>query len=484
MKERVKKILKKNLILIGIGTVVVGTLAVILVLNIEKTAINIPPYEANTSNEPGEITKILETNYNINDVIDKEYFVITGANYKFGVINSKGETVEEPVNERIAVLPDGYYMVTNGDNKVLKRKNNTIATNPEVGKVYQDSNEESAPYIIIGDDCWGCSTVALRKNYRAAHLKKDYDDIGYDEENMVKIIYGSIIYDSTTGEIIKEIPGRIQNLEDSDFNYSVIYNNSTWYSLSTIYDDNFKNMVKGKDFFFNVECDKNEFSSVIKTAGSTKVGYYSDLYYRKILPIEYDVIYSHNENDTKFVIIDNGEYKLINDNGDVLLSGYDYMVHLQNYLLTVKGDQFRIFDNDLNPVEGFNYTLDLTGEALEKYDSGMCGRPHPYLYFVYGVNYSPISKGATVAVATTDGVKIIQYTYMLQEVSKTLEDYDKERKEVTLNYDYKYIDTGERKEIYKNGELVKTADVVVHYYEDLNYLHTIKDKKNIIYELK
>lgn len=465
---------KKNIIIIGMAIIII-----LLVLRIVMTSKN---NEIQQSPKEETIEKIVATEYRIIDIISDDLFVVTNStDYKYGIMNSKGELLEETKNKRIVVLPDNYYLVINDDSRILKRNNKVVETNPESAKFYQDKTEKNAPYIMLGDKCDECETIKLRDDYRAAHFEKSYDTIGHNKNEEVK--YGSIIYNAKTGKIIKEVPGLIRIPQDNDVDYLGIYTNSTYFALTTYYDKDFNNLLPDNYFYSNYECGKNEFAEQVKTINSNQVGYYSLLYNKLLLSTNYEAIYSHNSSQTAFVVIKDGKYILVNDKEETILSGYDYMVHLEDYLVTVKGNEFQIRDKNLNVLDDFTYTLDKTNEEMINVTGGLCESQHPYLFIKDNHNYFYHGRPISIAVSTTNGIKFIEISYIIKEVDSNLDNITN-TKEERLNYKYTYKKNDNRIEIYRDNEFVKIADYIINYYEDYNYLLVKYNKEYIIYELK
>lgn len=491
MKERTKKILKKNLILMGIGTVIVGTLAVVLVINIEKKAINIPPYEAKETERTYEyeddyVRRIVSTSFEIDKIIDKDYFVISDSiTDKYGVMDYTGKIVDDVKYKSITVLPDGYYLTETDDSKELKRKNNIIEVNPESNKLYQDTNEENAPYVMISDNCYGCATETLNGNYRAAQIDKKYDVIGYDEKNHIDTIYGSIIYDAKEGKIIKEVPGKVVKSRDLDNLYTGTYNNSTWFSLATLYDQDFNSLLKNGDFFQRAQCSANEYSAETRNINSPSAGYYSIEQRKDILPKRFDNIYSHNKSETLFVVIENGKYDLVNNEDTTLLSGYDYMVNIRDFIITEQGNELRILDSNLNVVK--EYTIEKNNETIKNYNGGLCDTRHPNLYFKYNGEdiYSATFK---VIIPTTNGIIALEITDEVKEI-----EYDEKKifndplPVHKLNDKYSFTSKEGKTTIYKGEELVRTIDSILNfsdYNDEYKYIIAREDGYYRIYELK
>lgn len=491
MKERTKKILKKNLILMGIGTVIVGTLAVVLVINIEKKAINIPPYEAKETERTYEyeddyMRRIVSSSYEIYDVIDKDYFVIQDrVNYKRGVMDYTGKIVDDVKYNQITILPDGYYLTITDDSKELKRKNNIIEVNPESNKLYQDTNEENAPYVMLSEGCYGCETATLNGNYRAAQISKKYDTIGHDERRLIDTIYGSIIYDAKEGKIIDEVPGKVVKSRSYDNLYSVTYNNSTWFSITTLYDENFDSLLKNGDFFQSAQCAGNEFSTEIRNINSPSAGYYSIEQRKNILPFRYDDIYSHNKSETLFVVIENGKYDLVNNNDETILSGYDYMVNMKDFIITQQGTEFKILDSNLNVVK--EYTIEKNNETMKNYNGGLCESRHPDFYFsrngddLYSSTYN-------VYVSTPNGIIALEITDEIKEIEYNEKDIINGPSMMhKINNKYSYIRKDQQIEIYKGEELVRTVDGIqsyIDYNKDYNYIVVKENDSYSVYELK
>lgn len=491
MKERTKKILKKNLILMGIGTVIVGTLAVVLVINIEKKAINIPPYEAKETEriyeyEDDYVRRIVSTSFEIDKIIDKDYFVIYDQfTHKDGVMDYTGKIVDDVKYKSITVLPDGYYLTETDDSKELKRKNNIIEVNPESNKLYQDTNEENAPYVMISDKCYGCATETLNGNYRAAQIDKKYDVIGYDEKNHIDTIYGSIIYDAKEGKIIKEVPGKVVKSRSYDNLYSGTYNNSTWFSMTTVYDGNFESLLKNGDFFQHAQCSANEFSTETRNINSPSAGYYSIEQRKDILPKRYDNIYSHNKSETLFAVIENGKYDLVNSDDTTILSGYDYMVNIRDFIITEQGTEFKILDSSLNVVK--EYTIEKDNETIKNYNGGLCETRHPDFYFRYN-GEDMYSATFNVYVSTTNGIIALEISDEVKEIEYNEKDvFNGPSTVYKINDKYSFASKEGKTTIYKGEELVRTIDSILNfsdYNDEYKYIIVRENSYYNVYELK
>lgn len=436
-----------------------------------------------------KIVSVDYSRYTFAGIIDKDLFMVSNAtDYKRGIIDSKGNIIEDAIYRRIDILPDGYYLLEGENSKILKRKNNVIATNPETNKLYQDPNEENAPYVMISDECYDCYTTELKGNYRAANISKEYDTIGYNEEKKVKIVYGSIIYDAKEGKVIKEIPGRIR-LDDQN-NYFAIYNNSTYFAYSTYYDDNFENIVTDKNFFSGFQCGTNEYSEEIKNANSDYAGYFSIKQRKQILPLQYDTIYSHNPDETLFVVKKDGNYLLVNNYNTILLSGYDYMVNVNDYIITLNGNEFKIFDSNLNVLNEFTYVIDKSDEEVPKLNGGLCSSTHPYIYVNYkffNYNYDKsYTEPVKVVFPTTEGIVALEITDQINKIDFDIKNMynGNNNTKIIMNNGYSYLIIDNHVEIYKDNQIIKTVPIFIGYNEKFNYITVKDDNRFIIYELK
>lgn len=438
-----KKIIQnKKILIISIVTIIILITGIILGITLLNKEDNNPSNNQSNTNESNtnkpntneEYNNTYEPTYtkrkikeNIDDTLIIVYEGDTYYTRKYGIINSNGNIVEEIIYNNIFSLEYGYYLIDNGEEKILKRNNNEIAkiTQYEPNKFYKDENDQSAPYIMLSETCFeedACEIVKLDGRYRAVYIKKSYDTIGSDISKNVFINYGSIIYDIYDGKIIKEIPGKIEqksvpNSYGSD-KYIVEYNGSTWFSLYTYYDNNFNNIMEGSNFFVSYQCPI-KYSQEVTNINTTKSGYYSIKQKKQIIPIMYDTIYSHDDSETLFVVKNNDKYSLVNNNNEVLLSNYDYMIYVGNYIITLKENQFKIFDRNLKSIDEYTYEIDKKDEKIPNINTGLCDSMHPYLliknnYFLGGIinptliSIPTTSKGI-ITLEITDKIKVVDF---------------------------------------------------------------------------
>ena len=364
-------------------------------------------------NSKNDLTEVkLEDNDFYDDVrkLNDDYVLVV-VNEKYGIIDNDSNVVEEIKYDEIAYLTDYYYYVELDGIKTLKRKGNVVAdiTNYEYGKVYKDESDSSSEYIMIDEFIYNerykfllyYGGYILDDSLRATKIIKNYD-VYNGSNGMVE--YGSIIYDSKTGKVIKEVPGIIENIND-DTEYSARYFvHGSAGATSTRYDKDFNNLLDDIGVFSSFQCDGNNVTAVTnaKSNASTgiKYGYYSIEKDKLILPIEYDNIISKNDSESLFVVKNNGKYILLDENNTrKFKDDYEYIEIVNNFIFAVKDNTLKVYNKELTEMTEYSYDIDLnTSVDL----GGLCEAPYSQIYNL-GNNYTEVG---ILNIATTSGKKI------------------------------------------------------------------------------
>ncbi len=338
-----------------------------------------------TKKEPTKLTKVGE--YDLITSMGSNYFIIE-ENEKYGVIDTNGKIIEEIKYDDISYLIDNYYYTTLKDQVTLKRKGNTVGdiSKYEGNKLYKDENEKDAPYILLYSE-----KNKDTKKLEYSHFEKAKDDLRLTYASTKKN-YKTIVYNSKTGEKVKEIDNYLRKKEinntkeKSYFAYDYIKDETR---TITYYDKDLNKTIKDNNYIpldniYNEDFSHNEqFLDLVTTKKQLgkKYGYYSIKQQKLILPIEYGTtkktksIVQTNKDETLFVIRDNtfknyyatkGKYTLVDSTNKQVLKGkYDNIDLIENFILVAKGTNLKIYDKNLKELYSFKFI-----EYDKKYCSG------------------------------------------------------------------------------------------------------------------
>lgn len=364
--------------------------------------------------EYDEIYKIANYDYKYDPIKVSDKYFIVKKNDKYGVIDFNGKVIEEIKYNYIENLSDEYYLINDNGTRLLKRNGNLVAdvTNYKNGKVYKDNTDSKSLYIMLNEYLYSDSlaigqnsdVINLGGNLRAVYYKDNQVVSGIDLES------SSIIYDASTGKILKKIPGMI-NKTDSSY-YYVGYSLATYMTKGTYYDNNFNDLLADKDYYFySMQCDGNDYSGSIVTNKPGSYGYFSTNKKELILPIEYQNIYSSNENETLFSVKKNDKFGLVDDKNTILLPiEYDYILVINNYYVAaVKDNNLFIYDKDLNSIDDYKFIIN---KNIEVAMGGLC---EPEYKFIDVQKYWDDDEKkftdmfAKLKISTTSGIKTLYF---------------------------------------------------------------------------
>lgn len=326
-----------------------------------------------------EITKMENTSYPVGD-IKEDYFIVKKGS-KYGVIDYNGNVIEEFKYDKITYLIDDYYYVEVDSVKTLKRNGNFVSdiTKYDKGKIYRDNSDVDSLYIMLNEYMYNeyltinedSNIINLGGSLRAIYYKDSYDILGLSGKS------SSIIYDASNGKVITDIKGAINKSGSSNnSDYIVTYELATYMRKYTYYDSDFEMITDGEYYFDSGQCDGNTYSSAV-TDGSKKYGYFSVNNESLILPIEYQNIYSVNDDETLFVVKNNDKYALIDNNNKVIFAfEYEYMIIVNDYIVMIKDNNLSVYDNNLNKIDKYTFKLDKS-KKITSY--GLCEPEYEYI---------------------------------------------------------------------------------------------------------
>lgn len=329
--------------------------------------------------EYDEISKMENTNYPFND-INEEYFIVKNDS-AYGVINLNGNIIEDIKYDKIVYLIDGYYYVEENNVKTLNRKGNVVSdiSKYEKGRLYKDNNDKDSLYIMLNEYIYNeyltvsedANIINLGGTLRGVYYKDSYNVFGIDGNT------SSIVYDASTGKIITEIKGAINKASNvNDSNYIVTYQLATYMRKYNYYDKDFNIVTADNYYFYSGQCDGNTFASAV-IDGTKNYGYFSIDKKKLIIPIQYQNIYSVNDNETLFVVRNNDKYALLDDNNNIILPfEYDYMVIINNYVVTIKDNNINLYDNKLNRIDKYSFDIDITNKIASY---GLCDPEYEFI---------------------------------------------------------------------------------------------------------
>ena len=426
--------------------------------NNEETLI---PEKISLVAEYDEITKMVNNNYSYNDMYE-EYFIVKNSD-KYGVIDYNGNIIEEIKYSKIAYLIDEYYYTEEGNIKTLKRKGNIVSdiSNYEKGKVYKDESDGNSLYIMLNEYIYNdyltvsedANIINLGGTLRSVYFKNNYKISNIEGKT------GSIIYDASTGKIITEINGTINkpnNIEDS--NYIVTHELATYMRKYTYLNKEFKLITDDNTYFYSAQCDGNTYASAV-TDGSKKYGYFSTNKEKLIIPIKYQNIYSVNDNETLFVVKNNDKYGLLdNKNKIVFPFEYDYIVIINNYIVTIKDNNINFYDKKLKKIDKYSFKIDID-KKIASY--GLCNPEYEYINISRYVD----EKLAKISFYTEGKLKTILF------YNDNIELYEEE-----TNIIFGYSQDNKRYIIMSSiiDNLIKKVEVYNHHKDKLFEIDTTK----------
>ncbi|MEG1016066.1 MAG: hypothetical protein RSE45_03980 [Bacilli bacterium] len=338
------------------------------------------------SNNDGKIKLTYISSYKKIDNMYDKYFVVSN-NSSIGIIDIDGKIIEDIKYKDIIYLSDGYYITLLDNVKTLKRNGKLVADlhNVKETKAYKDTSDTKSPYIVVQmredfNTKFDKSTLSIEKADENLMLLKVLT--GENKENIST--YETVVYDKTTGKIIKTLEGKVEPIKEmsSIVKYKNILQSSSYFSNYTYLDKDF-NEIKNKSnerLIFNIaQCDGSLKDADINTK-TKKYGYYNVEKGVEVLPAIYDKITSTNTTKTLFSYIENGKYGVVNDKNEIVIKPTNELIEIvNNYIIKVNNYNVEVLDNNFNPI--YKYEIDKNKELVSLVPS-MCGNRHNYTNYM------------------------------------------------------------------------------------------------------
>ena len=286
--------------------------------------------------------------------INENYILTSIDEYVYALYDNNGILIDRTNKyEKIELLEDGYYTIEAYDNIYLKKYGELISTNDydEINKHKKDEKLQNCDYTLFDDE--RCASFEYK------------DDI-----------VTTTVYDTKTGEKIKELSGYLNNIYidyKKQYNYYAFTENSSSNAylldknLDIITDKYLINDTRlGEDLDFDFPSDKQIIS--LKDNKYGVIDYKGNI----VLEFVYDeLIYS----DGYYVNKANQKYGLIDEKGNIIFEPmYDAINSYGNYFITFKDGKISIFDKNKSVIKEQSYEFN---ELKYSYYS-CCDHRNPY----------------------------------------------------------------------------------------------------------
>ena len=310
------------------------------------------------------INKIL-SNSDSGKISSETYFTVF-ANNKWGIINSKGETVIEPSYREMIVVPNNkkdVFLCTYDINeetgeyktKALNSKNEEIFT--QYDEVQALENYDANNNIWYEDN-----VLKIKKDGKYGLIDLKGNEILNTEYEDIQVIKG------IKNSILIKKDGKVGLVDNSgkqiiECNYSQIKNLGTDYKEGyiTITEDGKYGLIS----YTKNQILKNEYQEILQIYGS-------DLFVIKedgkqkvvntdgtvVLEDGFDTIAQILQNNVKGVIfIKDNKYGMMNTDGEIIIQAeYDSLKETKNNIfIAKKGDKYGIIDNEKTVKIPFDY---------------------------------------------------------------------------------------------------------------------------------
>ena len=291
-------------------------------------------------------------------------------NYTYGTVDGKyvvydinGQKIDTLENKEYTELKDGYYSYCDDTVLTLKRNGNIVSTiNSSINcfqikdvinefKLYKDDYDEKAFYNSFYD-------------YEESGKENIVYTYYINKENITKTVF----YNKITGELIKEIDGKIAKYNvNNELKY---YKNTTIKGVRLINIDTYEPIFKeyysdiepsiypkASINYSNIYIENNKYIVAVKKNKYGLIDYKGKI----ILPFEYDNLTLGKNSDKYIVAIKNNKYGLveITSKKNIAEFTYDLIVMTDNFIITVKNKKLSIFNKSLKVISYEQYAVDI-----------------------------------------------------------------------------------------------------------------------------